>query len=205
MRRTNYSTLGRIGEPKYGGIEYDYEVQNNHVVGSPGGVSSIHHHWTKGFNGQGNLSGDIYGGDNPRYISGEYGGMYQVGDAQSTKLGYYPPSTDPKMWDPTRPKKEHFSPSKEKDYDMISPPDDEVVTSVDGESSSGKTWVLMILIFLILISSAYWAKAGVKVSKVLFGRGRKYGWKEYSLLAGILTLIIAASMWFTGTNPCNMS
>ena len=63
----NYQTLSKYsgslyGRPEYDGIEYDWEVPDNLVVGSPGGVSSIHHHYTKGFNGRGNTSSDIYAG-----------------------------------------------------------------------------------------------------------------------------------------------
>lgn len=76
----------------YGGVEYDWEVPDGQVIGTPGGVSSIQHHYTKGFNGRGNNSSDIYGMSNPRYDSGLYGGLYEVGGSAGEAQGYYPPT-----------------------------------------------------------------------------------------------------------------
>jgi len=84
------------GTPKYSGLEYDYEVPENIVVASPGGTSSIHHHWTKGFDGRGNSSSDIYAGQGPQYISEQYGSMYQQGHTASEK--YYPAPPDYEFW-----------------------------------------------------------------------------------------------------------
>ena len=73
------------GEAQYRGIEYDSEIPDDYVVSSPGGVSSIYHHYTKGFNGPGNNSGDIYAGQGDPYISGVYGNMYQPGNSADVK------------------------------------------------------------------------------------------------------------------------
>jgi hypothetical protein len=99
----NYQKIGNYsgnlyGEPTYQGIEYDWEVPDNLVVGSPGGVSSIHHHWTHGFNGRGNTSSDIYAGQGPRYNSGVYGNLYQPGQEAGQSMGYYPAAPDYKFW-----------------------------------------------------------------------------------------------------------
>lgn len=84
--------------PEYQGMEYDWEVPNNSVVSSPGGVSSVHHHWTKGMYGRGNTSSDIYAGQGDRYISGEYGNMYQAGQTAAQDQGYYTDAPDYQYW-----------------------------------------------------------------------------------------------------------
>ncbi|HSA76254.1 MAG TPA: hypothetical protein VLE02_01795 [Nitrosarchaeum sp.] len=82
------------GEASYGGLEFDWEVPDNLTIGSPGGVSSQHHHYTKGFYGKGNSSSDIYGGQGERYISGEYGNLYQEGQSANQGMGYYGDAPD---------------------------------------------------------------------------------------------------------------
>lgn len=100
---TNYQTLksydgSLYGKPEFRGLEYDWEVPDNLVVASPGGVSSVHHHWTKGFNGRGNTSADIYAGEGDRYIAGEYGNMYQSGQSAAQAQGYYSAAPDYQYW-----------------------------------------------------------------------------------------------------------
>lgn len=100
------------GEPKYEGIEYDWEVPENQVVASPGGVSAVHHHWTHGFNGRGNTSSDIYAGQGPRYISGVYGNMYQIGQEAGQNMGYYPAAPDVQYWQNQEPQQYSYSDSQ---------------------------------------------------------------------------------------------
>lgn len=100
---TNYQSLqsyngSLYGEPRYQGLEYDWEVPDNQIVASPGGTSSVHHHWTKGFYGAGNQSADWYAGQGDRYISGEYGNMYQSGQTATQDQGYYTAAPDYQYW-----------------------------------------------------------------------------------------------------------
>ena len=104
----DYQTLSKYsgtlyGEPKYNGIEYDWEVPDNVVIGSPGGVSTIHHHYTKGFDGRGNTSSDIYAGQGEIYNSGEYGNLYNTGHTASQVQGYYPAAPDYQYWQNQEP------------------------------------------------------------------------------------------------------
>ena len=108
MIKRNYQNLNRYDGTMYGdhsqnGYEYDWEVPDDVVVGSPGGVSSIHHHYTKGFYGRGNTSSDIYAGQGQRYNSGVYGSLYQSGHTASEALGYYPTGPDPQYWNAGAP------------------------------------------------------------------------------------------------------
>jgi len=86
------------GQPNYDGVAYDWEIPDNLVLASPGGVSSVHHHWTKGFNGIGNTSSDIYAGQAQRYNAGVYGNLYQTGQTSSQFMGYYPKAPDYQFW-----------------------------------------------------------------------------------------------------------
>ena len=91
------------GRPTYEGIEYDWEVPDDKVIGSPGGVSSVHHHYTKGFNGRGNTSSDVYAGQGERYNSGVYGSLYQTGQEAGQAMGMYPAAPDYQFWQNEEP------------------------------------------------------------------------------------------------------
>lgn len=84
-----------VGLPEYMGIEYDKNVPSANIVSSPGGTASIYSHWTKGFYSQ--STNDKYAGDGFRYLYGEYGNLYNVGDSASTYMGNYPPAPDYKF------------------------------------------------------------------------------------------------------------
>lgn len=99
MSGRTYQTLQRYkgslyGASQYSGLEYDYEVPDNIVVSSPGGVSTTQHHYTKGFYGNGATTYDVYAGEGNAYPYGELGNLYQVGQNAPHELGMYPPGTD---------------------------------------------------------------------------------------------------------------
>lgn len=119
MSKDNYQSLTTYKgdlygdmKPSYQGIEYDYEVPDNLILASPGGISSVSGHYTKGFYGRGNTSSDIYAGQGQTYISGQYGSLYESGHSASDAQGYYsspqdyqfyqnyPPQTTPPIGDP---------------------------------------------------------------------------------------------------------
>ena len=97
------------GRPNYEGIEYDWEVPDNLVVASPGGVSSVHHHYTKGFNGRGNTSSDIYAGQGEIYNSGVYGNLYQTGQTATQNMGYFQDAPDYQYWQNQEPQQYDYS------------------------------------------------------------------------------------------------
>lgn len=108
MASSSYQNLSNFkgslyGDINYNGLEYDWEVPDNLVVGSPGGVDTIHHHWTKGFYGRGETSGDIFAGQQQRYISGPYGNLYNIGHTASQQMGYYSEAPDYRFWQNTPP------------------------------------------------------------------------------------------------------
>ena len=104
----NYQNVGNYtgslyGDVRYQGIEYDWEVPDNLVIASPGGVSAVHHHWTKGLNGRGNLSGDMFAGQGERYIAGVYGNLYETGQEAGQQQGYYSAAPDYQYWQNQEP------------------------------------------------------------------------------------------------------
>jgi len=111
----NYQNLNAYagslyGEPSYQGIEYDWEVPENQVYGSPGGVDSTRHHWTKGFYGR-DTSSDVYAGQGDRYISGVYGSLYNTGQSAPDAMGYYPAAPDYQYWQNEVPQQYSYSKS----------------------------------------------------------------------------------------------
>lgn len=99
MSGRTYQTLQRYkgglsGGQQYTGIEYDYEVPDNVVVSSPGGLSGIHHHSSKGFYSDASSSYDVYAGEGNAYPYGELGNLYQEGQTASREMSMYPPNTD---------------------------------------------------------------------------------------------------------------
>lgn len=92
--KMSYRRLDSYGstfnEPEYSGIEYDFEVPDNVVISSPGGVSSTHHHWTKeGLYSNTLSTKDIYAGEGEAYPYGEYGNIYQKGESAPYYMGEY--------------------------------------------------------------------------------------------------------------------
>lgn len=86
------------GEPRYQGLEYDFEVPNNLVVSSAGGNASTMHHYTKGFYGGQASYADGFGGQGYRYPYGEYGNLYTQGQNAPQAAGYYPAAPDRRYW-----------------------------------------------------------------------------------------------------------
>lgn len=62
-------------------------------VASPGGMSSMYHHPTQGFYGRPERNYDVYAGTGERYISGEYGNLYEPNSHASINDYYGGPQT----------------------------------------------------------------------------------------------------------------
>lgn len=73
------------GPTRYNGIEYNNELADSLVLGSPGGVDSISGHYSGGFYSYKSSSADIYQNDE-RYISGVFGDLYSP-NYDSTVIG----------------------------------------------------------------------------------------------------------------------
>lgn len=184
---TNYQSLTKYsgdmyGVPKYQGIEYDYEVPDNLVVSSPGGVSSVHHHWTKGFGGRGNTSSDIYAGQGPQYISGAYGNMYKQGHTSSSE--YYPAPPDTTFWKNQEPAGDITPPNQKEGFVLLDPePKEESPTRV-GIVEYG-------LLLLLVLSMAFWTNA----SYLFIKQTADMTWKTSGAAALFFSLLLASGLW----------
>lgn len=198
------------GAPEYTGMEYDYEVPDNLVVSSPGGVSTTHHHYTKGMYGDGASSWDIYGGEGYAYPSAEHGNLYQVGQSAPYYMGMYrtPPDvmytanqstahrdnfTEIEMI-PAPDSKEGFSPAT---GEKASLPEKLTATDLDPSMKNithkivlPNPWAMLVILLLAYIALDFWANAGESFIVANFNGGKPLSWKMLVLYAVILTVIV---------------
>ncbi len=198
------------GTPRYQGLEYDWEVPDDVVVASPGGVSSVHHHWTKGFNGRGNTSSDIYAGQGQRYNSGIYGGLYQQGHESSQQ--YYSDPPDYEYWGNQDPSQSSYTnndkasriPSQKPFTNTIEKfeqdPDFELVGESGSHSESltlvalpsVRPWLVLLLFLFGFIVYDAWASVGHSYITQVWNRGKELSWKQYLVYAIALTVVLVA-------------
>lgn len=211
----NTYTGSLYGEPRYQGIEYDWEVPDNLVVGSPGGVSSIHHHYTKGFYGKGNTSSDIYAGEQQRYMSGPYGNLYQSGQTASQAMGYYSAAPDYQFWQNEEPQQYsvsqqsnttplpgtpvlHGFPQSSKESFEVDPSFELIQSDADqdqgfsevSQSSKVNIWLLLGLIFLIFVVFYLWIKAGDRFVVQYIHNGKVPSWQRIVMYATGASLVL---------------
>lgn len=121
------------------GYQYDYEVSNDNLVGSPGGVSATHHQPIGNIYGRANTSSDIYAGQDHRYINGEYGGLYTTGQTASENLNMYPSPPDAQWWN-------NITPQNPAPYGMehdpsVTPPDNIPATDPNVNTYSNSRFI----------------------------------------------------------------
>jgi hypothetical protein len=88
---TRYLTLNSYNGA-LGGIQPNPAGPND--TPSPGGLSSIDHHWTHGLFGWPEQVTDAYAGTGDRYIYGQYGNMYTPNAHTDLYTDYHGPHTD---------------------------------------------------------------------------------------------------------------
>lgn len=194
------------GAVSYNGLEYDWEVPDEQIIGTPGGASTIHHHYTKGFDGRGNTSSDIYAGQGQRYNSGIYGGLYNQGDESSQQ--YYRPPPDYKYWENKEiiPEQSAPFPNKENftgfdDFELI---DNGSSTPVDNQNSEYRgTWgnILIILFFsFAFFVFTLWSGTGEKFLSSLFHKGKEIPLNYRLFYSLLFTLILFFVLWISKIN-----
>jgi len=208
------------GAPKYSGLEYDFEVPENIVVASPGGTSSIHHHWTKGFDGRGNSSSDIYAGQGPQYISGEYGSMYQQGQTASEK--YYPAPPDYEFWRNQTPNQlsNQVDIGYQDSYDIVEDSSMklyqgdqdslqsfrksdnlkegfELITSVDvtPEYTTKELFIMFGLLLLLFVVCCFWTKTIEQFIIQFLNNGVQPSWKTMGVYSLFFTTLFIIGAW----------
>jgi hypothetical protein len=180
---------GLYGVPVNHGIEYDFEIPDSQVVQSPGGLSSTHHHWSKGFYGVGRSTSDIYAGQGKRYENGDYGSMYNVGQTASQQLGYYgEDQSDPKYWQNQPPKQENFELIESVDLENNTTPID---------SSRKVPWQYYLLLVITAIVVVLWVMAIVKLIEQRLRGGRQISYEHMFVIACVsFVLLVLAILCF---------
>lgn len=223
MSGRTYQTLQRYrgslyGAPQYTGMEYDYEVPDNIVVSSPGGVSDIQHHWTHGMYGNGATTYDVYAGEGNAYPYGELGNLYQQGQNAPREMGMYMPGTD-QMYtgNQSTAHVENFQGTQYSSLsgpqqssqigqtpvpgmEMISPPDTKDVTRVFEASAPGtksqlyipNPWLLLAMFILLYVALDLLTTASESVLFARFNEGKVPNWKWLVLYSFILIGITVA-------------
>lgn len=166
------------GVPEYRGIEYNEDIPDHVVIGSPGGYSSTHHHWTGGFYGRGGSSGDIYTGQGREYISGIHGNAYSKGHSYSGQN-----APDEKFWENSKAEIEETPIDIIENYTPIE-------SSPRKGGDEGIKWLALILVVVLLgIASQYLSRGSREVLKREVFDG-KMDWK-HCIAIGSITVVLA--------------
>jgi hypothetical protein len=190
------------GSPQYRGIEFDWEVPDNMVVASPGGVSTTQHHYTKGVYGEGASHWDIYGGEGQRYPYAEHGGLYTVGHNAPQKQHEYA-QTPPDMMYTQNQSSAHidnFTPVKlggdgKSPIEFISPPDSSATTPLTPLQPAASIkvpnpWFIFIVILFVYLALDFWTSAGESFIFTRFHDGKTPNWKWLAFYGVVFTLIV---------------
>ncbi len=199
------------GNLNYSGIEYDYEVPDNIVVASPGGVSGIHHHYPKGVYSDDASSTDIHAGEGDAYVYGEYGNVYQQGQSATRLMGDFvePPDLNGQhnyTANQSQIRRENFRPVNDHSgstpgMEFIPSPDDSTVTRIattpvpDPVTPAKSISVESILKLMVVFTSGYmamnfWVKGGEELITKKFYGDKDMEWKDYVILAGLFTMVV---------------
>jgi len=184
------------GQPTTENGEFDWNVADNQVVTSPGGLDSVHHHYTKGFYGSGGASWDKFGHQPPRYLSGVYGNLYNTGPSATDQMGYYPPMqpNEPKYW-------ENQSPPNKEEFELV-----DGVTEIGNNRErfhgNSKSFHVrhpaVLFIVLIIVWFVIWqwnVLMDMGITKIF---GPKKSMMEMFVICIILTAIMIGIIYFTG-------
>jgi len=214
----NYQNLTRYngtlyGEPRYQGLEYDFEVPDTQIIQSPGGASTTHHHWSKGFYGVGRSDPNKYGFQGYRNEYGINGNMYQPGPGAADTLGIYPEQyPDPRYWNNQAP------PPTSKDmgegassfFDSIEPAEIDVPENMKKESiietfsddvtpsntkSKIKTAFKSAIYFIVsVLSVIMFTLFAIKYYEQSYGRQVP---NRFLLIMGVITLIATTIIYWS--------
>ena len=204
------------GTPTWNGIEYDWEVPDNMVIASPGGVSSTQHHYTKGFYGEGGSSWDNYGGEAARYVSGTRGNLYQMGQTSTEQQGIFtspipdPPDTATQSSPPIRdafqytmsiPGQHPQGPPRPggSSTEFIPPPDTLETTPAKLKFSLNPFLLFVVLLILYLVYD-YFSSGVENLVQVKFYGGRPFTWKQYFIFGVVFLVLLIALVYWTGSS-----
>ncbi len=173
----------------YTGLEYSKDLPDDIIVGSPGGVSSTHHHPTGGFYGQGGSRSDVFARQGNPYEAGEYGNLYRKGHRAGVDEDY-------------------LRENNPKDYEMMGSADttegfqtpvemlDELPPVKTGGDEGMKWLLIFVLVLVAFISFQFFTRGGrMAMSKYLFDG--KISWQHSIIIAIVLAVIFGLLFYLT--------
>ena len=181
------------GNPTYSGLEYDYEVPDNTVVSSPGGASTTHHYFNKGFYGDLSSTPDIYAGEGYYYPQGILGNAYQYGYDAATQQKIFDVPPDQMFT------QNNSTPTIKEAFELIPPPE----TSPEKENFTNvadslrrrlrikvNPWLLFGFFILAYLAIDLFSYSFTDfLSKNVYG-GKSLSWKNYLFFAVIFFILL---------------
>jgi hypothetical protein len=187
-----YQTLDNYTGELTGGISYDYEIPNDIVVETGGGVDGIHHSNQTNFTGIGNTYIDRMSGQGPNYLSGAYGNLYSTG-GQTTP-------TEPKLWESMPPKNddiEFLEPVNLDKLDASNIPDEVKTTFRIKTTPSAAIIMFLLLIFLFFLFDMFSASGQLFIQEK-FNEGKEFTWQRMLFIAIAGTAIFVLLVYMFG-------
>ena len=197
------------GYPHYSGIEFDFEVPDNTVVASPGGVSAIQHHPSHGMYSESSSYWDLYGGESKLYPYAEHGNVYNTGHSSAEHLGEYAQYPPDPMYtqNQSSPHIDNFKAipgtigETPVNIEYLAPPDSGEVKSVSAAVRSDfkklshnihlpNPWLIFFLFILAYFAMDFWVNAGETLLIDKFHGGKPLPWYWLAFYAAIATFFI---------------
>ena len=184
---------------------------------SPGGLSTIRHHWTGGMDND--ITSDVFAGTGDRYIAGEYGNIYKNGHASVHQV-YKGPHTNitentnlsgkPYYWDTTNSGQENFT---NMDFELIENPEpqrvskvsrvktqnpkpQEVFTSVEDLADNSAFYFSVLTLIFVIIVAGFWHDSIRKFIEQYLNSNSNTTWQKCGLYTVGMTVALALFIYF---------
>lgn len=169
---------------EYGDVPQHPDVRDEFIIGSPGGASTTHHHWTGGFYGTGASMTDKFGYQGERYPHGEYGNIYDEGHSGASNMGVYPPVPEPTQTTKIDDK-----------FELINEPmpDSTIATQ---KSTKLKPLIILLLFAILYVTFDLWS---VAIQKFIFQYvhvNKRVGWDDMTKYAILLSAVFLSIAWY---------
>lgn len=206
-----------------GGVEPDFFAERGLPLDkalSPGGLSTIKHHWTEGMGNAGDLVPDVLAGTGNRYPQSIYGNLYAPNAHASVHDHYKGPHTEmtqnqtlskkPYYWMGKQPTKNRENFTDMGDFELIegSPMDPmvkkskgrkqpETFTNVENltEEFRSTFYFSLVMLFFAFIVASFWSDAIRKFVEQYLNSYQAISWQKYSLYAAGLTVIFLCTVY----------
>ena len=175
-------------------------------IASPGGLASIHHHWTQGMGGLGDRTSDVFAGTGERYPAGVYGSLYEPNSHSSIHQRHYGPHTvdtqettlsgQPYHWQSksTNSKRDPIVENYTdiSNFDLVDEQIRQDVAVTTGGAETGvdtiSAYFMLVLFLVAYITFEFWSESVHLFIQQYINKGVKTTWKQYLALAVVATV-----------------